>query len=569
MSKKTKANHAAGIGCTMLFLLPFASVGVGTIGMVGWTIANWIKVMGWKEGQATILEVKVNHASDSDGSATSATFEYKWDGETYTSERASLYGISDNFGSYQHDLARKLKKHQKSGEPVECYINPKKPKQAILDRTLRWEFITFFTVFAECFGMVGLGGLAALFFGRKDIRDEAELELLHPEEPWKWNRGWLEGMVEPNGGNDARIPILVTFYWNMVCLPLWIICPWKIFTGHPWALVGMIIPAIGILIAIFAVRSVIRCNKYGGSLFHMVHTPGVIGGTLEGAILVDKSFYPDEGIDLRLLCEERISRHKDSDDITVLYEDSQTLEAANLGDIDGKMAVPVFFQIPYDSEQTDEKGRRTVTWSLMAKASVPGVDYKANFDVPVYMTEASQEQADDLQTLLSESVDQAAPLKKADIHVDYADDGTTHIKVTPFRNLGAAFGLGFFASIWISVSLVIFFVQAAWPMFLVSLTGVFAIWGALDIFFQSAKIQAHPQGFEFERGWAFMRRKFHFTPDEIKGFDLPSTMQSGRKHYYKLVVELHSGKKVAVVRYIRGAKAGRRLIAVLEAALWQ
>ncbi len=565
MAKRIKSKTSGGIGCAILFLLPFAAGGIGTLGMVVWTLANWAKAKTCKETPATLQEASIVRGDDS--RKATGTFEYQWQGQTYQSKNVSLYKASDNFGSYQDDLGNKLGKHKRSRKPLPCYVNPKKPSEAILDRTLRWEFLAFFTVFAEVFGLVGLGGLVAAAIWGKDLKDSSELEKLHPDEPWKWNRGWLEGIVDPSNGNDTRLPIFIMAYWNMACIPLWVVCPWKIYTGHPWAWVGMIIPAIGILIAAFAIRAVLRRNKYGASHFHMLHKPGEIGGALEGAILIEKRFNPDEGIDLRLCCQVSISRGDDPDDVETLYEVSQNLDAAQLGEIDGKMAIPVYFQIPHESENTVCQGHRKVTWDLLSSARIPGVDYKANFEVPVFKTKENRGQPTGGKPKLANLVAESEPLKKAGIHIDKGVDGTTRIKVRPFRNLGAVFGLFFFALIWIAVSLSILFVHTAWILFPVALIGFFSLLGAVDIFLQSSTIQVDGQGVHVERGWFPLPKKFDITREEILGFDLYSSMRSRSKHYYKVVAELHSGKRVTIAKYVEGAKASKKLAGILGEAM--
>jgi hypothetical protein len=56
--------------------------------------------------------------------------------------------------------------------------------------------------------------------------------------------------------------------------------------------------------------------------------------------------------------------------------------------------MPVAFRIPFNLPESDlpdmpSKGTMRVSWLLSISASLPGVDYSAVFNVPVFPTEAS------------------------------------------------------------------------------------------------------------------------------------------------------------------------------------
>ena len=59
-------------------------------------------------------------------------------------------------------------------------------------------------------------------------------------------------------------------------------------------------------------------------------------------------------------------------------------------------SMPVAFRMPFNLPESDlpdmpTKGTMRVSWLLSISASLPGVDYSAVFNVPVFATEASDQ----------------------------------------------------------------------------------------------------------------------------------------------------------------------------------
>ena len=55
-----------------------------------------------------------------------------------------------------------------------------------------------------------------------------------------------------------------------------------------------------------------------------------------------------------------------------------------------KTAIPIAFKLPITVEPSDSTdANNRVVWRLQVAASVPGVDYAASFEVPVFRSDAS------------------------------------------------------------------------------------------------------------------------------------------------------------------------------------
>jgi hypothetical protein len=187
--------------------------------------------------------------------------------------------------------------------------------------------------------------------------------------------------------------LVIALSWNLVSLPLWIALPGEIIgRGDCWALLGLIFPAIGLTMIWWAVYCVRRWRKFGQSEFQMADVPGVIGGQLAGVIRTSAKIRPEDGFHLILRCVKQITTGNGDDSKTsesVLWENEQTEMHELLDDQLEQSAIPVVFQIPIDCLPSDSQDANDKTvWRLTASARVPGMDYAATFEVPVFLIQA-------------------------------------------------------------------------------------------------------------------------------------------------------------------------------------
>ena len=112
-----------------------------------------------------------------------------------------------------------------------------------------------------------------------------------------------------------------------------------------------------------------------------------------------------------------------------------------------------------------------------------------------------------------------------------------------------------------------FMVQSTWIAFPFLIIGPILLGLSLDLFLQSARIRIDSKGLYVKRGWIFFRPTFRCSAMEVKGFDMPGIHSAGRNIYYKVIAELQSGRKVSLIRQIRGDNACKSLIEVLKQAL--
>jgi len=206
-----------------------------------------------------------------------------------------------------------------------------------------------------------------------------------------WRADWAAGRIVSSTKNTMLTLLAIAFFWNLITLPMWLVLPGEIIDkGHWVALLGLCFPAVGLLLAVAAVLAFLRWRKFGQSVLLMASVPGVIGGRLAGVIQTSAKIRPEGGFHLHLRCIRRVTTGSGKQQSTVektLWEEEQLVTHELLEDQAEISAIPVEFPIPFACHPSDGRNSNDQTlWRLTARAAVPGIDYAATFEVPVFKT---------------------------------------------------------------------------------------------------------------------------------------------------------------------------------------
>ncbi len=500
-----------GLGCLILFALPFAAIGIGVGAWMGWTVIAHLKMRGWEEVPAKIVraDLKVNKGRKSTTYEVTAAYVYEYGGRQYTGRRVSLYG-SDNIGSFHQDVYRQLSEYQKSGRPFRCYVDPERPAESVLYRDLQWEMIGFQSIFVLAFGGAGFGLLAVGLLGRRKAQIEAALKTTHPDEPWLQKQDWAGDKVVSSNWTAMMFSLAFAALWNVISAPLLFVLPGEVIGKGNWlALIGVIFPIVGIGLITWAILSVLRWRKFGQSLFQMASVPGVIGGQLAGVVRTSAKVLPEDGFRITLSCIHRVtsgSGKSRSTSENILWQDDQIVGRDLLQQDPDHTAIPVLFAIPYECRPTDETVSDNQTiWRLKVKAKVPGVDYSTAFDVPVFKTaESNPNFVADYSAMAEYTI---PPNPERDLHdmgvVREPSPSGEGCKFTfPMgRNLGSALGISAFWLIWSGAIVLMIYLEA--PIFfpiVFGLVDVLLLLFVADIWFYKSAVDVSPRGLKVTGG---------------------------------------------------------------------
>src|SRR5262249_27309956 len=93
---------------------------------------------------------------------------------------------------------------------------------------------------------------------------------------------------------------------------------------------------------------------------------------------------------LKLVCFEERSDGDGTTEIAI-WQDEHRLSRTIHSGISDETAVPVLFAIPFEVAQTTaQTAAKPIRWRLSVSASVPGIDYRSQFEVPVFKTADSR-----------------------------------------------------------------------------------------------------------------------------------------------------------------------------------
>lgn len=402
----------------------------------------------------------------------------------------------------------------------------------------------------------------------------------HPEEPWLWKKDWAEGVVRVSAATLAW-PLFFAVVWTTFCIPMW----HALLTGKShnneavwlwWFTVAFSL--VGLFLTARAVFTLFRWYKYGRSVFKMASVPGVVGGRLAGVILIPGKVEAEEYFRVTLSClnvvttrgsESRVSRR-------LVWQDEQIIARDMLTHGFDHSAVPVLFQIPYDCRQTDDNNcNDMIQWRLEITAKTPGLDYCAEFDVPVFKTPASDPNFVVDTSLIAKYVAPENPerdLREAGVLETLSPTGKSRLFVFPMaRHPGAAAGftLGTMFSfgspfLWIYLD----FELLAIPFAIVfGLVGIVLLLAALELWLYRSTVDVSTRGISVRGGLCggFSRRWIEF--DDIIDIETASHMKSEKVIYYDIVVVCRGGKRITAGKWIPGKRRTAAVIRQIERAL--
>ncbi|HMP08184.1 MAG TPA: hypothetical protein PJ982_17685, partial [Lacipirellulaceae bacterium] len=176
--------------------------------------------------------------------------------------------------------------------------------------------------------------------------------------------------------------------------------------------------------------------------------------------------------------------------------------------------IPVQFAVPYDLPPSGGD----VRWTLTARAATAGVDYFAQFEVPVFATDASSPhlttQAAAKLMADEDPVDFATVARRLAARVEEQTHDRRVLRFPPARNRGLALFISLFAIGWIAACAGLFISDAPrlFP-WVFSAFGALIAWMAVVTCARNTQLQYSPRGVAFtHRLLGFGRR--HEVPRE-------------------------------------------------------
>ena len=461
----------------LLFSLPFAGVGV----WMGWSIASAVvesvQMQGWQPVQAQLEAAgyETHHGDDSTTYKAYAQYRYTANGQTWRGDRVSLFSGNDNIGSYQQDTGRRLELLLQSDQPVTVYYDPEQPSNSIVDRDLRWAMVGFRGIFFLVFGGVGFG---LLIFGLRSREPKDPEDPAYANAPWLVNDSWQTPSIRSSSRTAMWGIWAFAALWNLISAPLPFILVEEVTEKQNYlALVGLLFPAVGLGMLIWAIRRTREWKRFGPTPVEMDPFPGAIGGHVGGTIDLRVPYDAGHRFQLALTSvhhytsgsgKNRSSREK------ALWQREMQASAQP-----GPHGTRLYFRfdVPEGLKESDANasGKSYYAWRLGLTAKLPGTDLNRDYSIPVY---ATAEQSRDLpERALAEAHNRQDKVDEEDVigqlNMTHTAAGK-RLHLPAGRNAGIAFGGLLFGAAFATAGYFILTVEAKLFM-----GGIFALIGSL------------------------------------------------------------------------------------------
>ncbi|MDZ7639519.1 MAG: hypothetical protein U5J83_14890 [Bryobacterales bacterium] len=234
----------------------------------------------------------------------------------------------------------------------------------------------------------------ALFVKSNSYFASLPLRKQYPGQPWMWREDWAQGIVR-----DKSRAAMIGRWMAAVLASVGLLVVGSelrekfdyyasAYPAPAWAVAGLAV-LIPVALLLRAIYTTLQYRKFGSSTLVLSKNPCAVGSRVSGRVESSLGETPQNGATLRLECirTKRQSRGKSSSTkrTTVWFAD-QTLDSFRLRQGPAGVYVPVEFAIPSDAQATGKAGGGiSYSWKLEVSAKLPGVDYRCEFELPVFL----------------------------------------------------------------------------------------------------------------------------------------------------------------------------------------
>jgi len=265
-------------------------------------------------------------------------------------------------------------------------------------------------------------------------------------------------------------------------------------------------------------------------------------------------------INARLTCYSRTRSGRSSSE-SIICRNECSISDGELQRTARGLAIPIALDVPSDGLTTDTSNAyRQIYWKLNVVADVPGVDYDATFEVPVFGV---------TDTPVRASAPASAPPAMTVVERRTAEG--TEIYLPPFRARGAAVGTVGFTAIWLGAIALMIALKA--PLIFPIVFGLFAVplvYMVLDLFFGAATIRITPDAIHIRKSLLFFHSDRDIPRSDIDDVRLRIGMQmSGGKGqpYYEIGIVRTGGGIVIAGKYLANKREAEWIAAQIKPSM--
>jgi hypothetical protein len=430
---------------------------------------------------------------------------------------------------------------------------------------------------------IGAGFLFVAVGGYGRLKRQAAIEQANPAAPWLWRTDWASRKAENQSKKTEITAWVICIFSNLVVIPAAVtIVPQLARHKDPRAFLVLGFALIGVILFVVALRARLRRSRFGNTYFEFYSLPFSPGGRLAGRIHLKLDSNAAQSVNLRLSCVRKMisgSGNSRSTSETVLWQTEQDVPSGRLGMDPLGRTIPVDFAIPRDAYVTDrDTSSDQVLWLLHAQADLPGMDYSDDFELPVFKTTFSAEQApadsfsETFGFAAGPSSDSNAAPGAAPAHpkvIISSQDGGTEFYFPAFRTPSRALFLLIFTAIWTVV--VYFLLRSSAPWFFPVVFGFFdvlLIFAMLHVMLGTSRIRVGNGELSSTTRTLGMGSTKRFSFTEIDAIVAATSAQQGgnqRQAMYAIHLRTKDGRRVTLADEIASRQEARWIVSQMEA----
>lgn len=532
--KKNKKNGQIG---GYLFGAIFFLAGAGFFyGLVATKLLDAWDMQSWYSVKAELVSAKIDSyrkRNDNGGYTTMykvvASYRYQINGQSYLGKRPSVDTGSSSERDDHYALLSRLKQEQARNGQIGIWYDPANPSESVYDRSLNWRMIIMISAFCSVFMLIGGGIMGYIFVSRKDDLPPQNAD---PDKPWTTRENWASAVVYSRAAGNVKVA------WFLVALSICFFGTFAVamFGRHPiatgFSVLLMLVPLLAVKRAIRIQR---EWKRYEKVPIRLDPYPGVIGGPVGGQMIIPARMQSGDSYRLSLECIKHWTSRsggKTRSHQGVIWSEEQVVTPKN--QIDGS-GVKFRFRVPAGQPESSPPEDTYHEWVLSVKGDIQGQPFDREYELPVFITEASQTVSEELaETPLS-----TTQQREIEDRLEMKRVGETLSLNTPGSNVGLFFALigGLFTVIGIVIAVIEAPVFGTFFALIGSLFFALGLW----VWGKNSKVRVSPSGCEVDVFWFGRAVKQHrLLPADIKSIEInrSSSSQSGKKIEEKFGLKL-------------------------------
>jgi hypothetical protein len=347
----------------------------------------------------------------------------------------------------------------------------------------------------------------AAFWGIRTMSAAASAREMNPDRPWLWHTDWAQGVLRESRGAEMLLLWPFAIFWNLISTPVWFVVSRELAKQNRLILIMLLFPLIGAGLLGGAIYVTARRAKFGISTCTIDGIPLQPGRTFHGELQMRGHRRPDDGFNFTLAAVRIITRGSgDSRSVKEdpVWSESRVVSASVAAPTPDGMRVPFSFDLPPDAPSTDEVHMDDrLVWRLEVSAALPGPDYSARFELPVFHTGDDVALAEKVAKYRHAQIEELTRRElphDSQLTIDMLPSGGTEFRIRPRREFGSIFSSIVFLIIWIGAIITMIKLGApiGFPIFF-ALFAILIIAGIADAFFGRSAVVADRTGLTLRR----------------------------------------------------------------------